>query len=144
MLTEPAPDTVPLDVWLTWQRPQRRSRQLVRVRRNVLRDTGALLARLHEASCYLPATKTNCPFAVRMVAAGQPHVVLDGVEDVQPLRRACRRFARRDVDEMMQLLTTAGCKPAGLQRFLAGYHRIPSPIRIPVPVGAPAEDRRGV
>jgi Lipopolysaccharide kinase (Kdo/WaaP) family len=144
LLTEPAKDTVPLDVWLMWQTEGRRTRSMLRLRRKVLREAGALLARLHEASCYLSTTTTGCPLAVRITPEGTSQVVLAGVEEVQPMRRACRRLAGRDVRELLQMLSAAGCKPASLRRFVAAYDKTPSPIRIPVPLGTAANARQRV
>jgi hypothetical protein len=141
LLTEPATDTVPLDVWLKRQLHSQRTRTVVRQRRQVLRDAGALLARLHEASCYLAPTTRSCPFAVQLAPEHEPHVVLSGVEDVQPQRRAHRRYAGRDVSTMQRLLSAAGCKPAAWRRFLLSYVGILAPVRISLPVGVPQGTR---
>jgi tRNA A-37 threonylcarbamoyl transferase component Bud32 len=134
LLTEPAPDTVPLDVWLMRQLRHPRRRGVLQQRRQVLREAGALLARLHEASCYLTAHATGCPFAVQRAHGGRLQVVLSGVEDVQPQRRANRRRANHDVQEMQRILSATGCKPAAWRRFLLGYAGTLAPIRVPVPV----------
>src|SRR5439155_7818233 len=102
LLTEPAADAVPLDVWL---------RRPARGRRRVLREAGALLARLHQASCYFHPAPAGCPLAVRPSAGDAPEVVLCGVEDVYPRRRTRRDLARRDVSPMRRVLDAAGCEP---------------------------------
>jgi heptose I phosphotransferase len=141
LLTEPAPDCVPLDVWLGRQQLQPQTRGVVGQRRQVLQDAGVLLARLHEASCYLNKNPGGCPFAVQLSPDGVPHVVLDGIENVQPQRRAARRLARRDIGALQRLLSGAGCRPAALRRFRLGYVGLAAPVRVPLSVGASQDGR---
>src|SRR5581483_1638717 len=141
LLTEPAPDCVPLDVWLRCQQLHPQTRGVVGQRRQVLRDAGALLARLHEASCYLSKDSQGCPFAVQLSPGGVPHVILDGIEEVRPQRRAARRLARRDVKTLQRLLSAAGCRPAALRRFRLGYVGMAAPVRVSLSVGASQEAR---
>jgi heptose I phosphotransferase len=128
LLTEPAADSVPLDVWL---------RRRTRGRRRVMRDAGALLARLHEAGCYFEAEPAVCPIAVRPSGEGGPQVVLRDVEGVRPQRRLSRTRARGDVAMLQRLLHVAGCKPRAWKNVLAGYEMAPAPApaRVPLPTG---------
>src|SRR5207247_1288249 len=43
-------------------------------------------------------------------------------------RRSSRRLARRNVLDMQCWLRMAGCKPAGLKCFLAGYRGTAAPV----------------
>lgn len=120
LLTEPLADTCSLEAWLT-RRARRRSRASNPADRwSVLRQTGALLRRLHEASCYFDSGATGCGLAVRR-AEGQFTVVLDGVEEVAPQRRRRPRRAARDVRLLQRILCAAGCSRSDLHRFHAGY-----------------------
>jgi tRNA A-37 threonylcarbamoyl transferase component Bud32 len=120
LLTEPLADTCSLEAWLAY-RTRRRSRAAEPKRRwSVLRQAGALLRRLHEASCYLDFGASGCGFAVRD-ADGQPAVVLDNVDGVAPQRRRQPRRAARDVRRMQQMLHSTGCSRSDLVRFRAGY-----------------------
>jgi heptose I phosphotransferase len=142
LLTEAVTDTVPLHVWLGHQAQRRRTRAALRQRRQVLRDAGALLARLHGASVYFSPATAGCPLAVRLSADGAPQVVLSGAEHVQPQRRARHRLARRDVGLMQRVLTQVGCEPAAWRRVLAGYEGTHAPVRIPAPAGAALSPRQ--
>jgi heptose I phosphotransferase len=141
LLTEPATDTVPLHVWLGHQAQRRRTRAALRRRRQVLRDAGALLARLHEGSMYFSPAAVRCPFAVRL-SGGAPEVVLAGIEDVEARRRARHRLARRDVGLLRRVLAEVGCEPASWRRVLAGYEGIRAPVRIPAPAAAALSPRQ--
>jgi heptose I phosphotransferase len=142
LLTEPATDTVPLHVWLGHQVQRRRTRAALRQRRQVLRDAGALLARLHGASVYFSPATAGCPLAVRPSAGGAPQVVLCGAEHVQPQRRARHHLARRDVGLMQRVLTEVGCESAAWRRVLAGYEGTHAPVRLSAPAGAALSPRQ--
>jgi tRNA A-37 threonylcarbamoyl transferase component Bud32 len=120
LLTEPLADTCSLESWLTY-RTRRRTRKSEPERCwSVLRQAGALLRRLHEASCYLDFGPAGCGFAVRRVQ-GQLEVVLDNVDGLTPQRRQRPRRAIRDLRRMQQMLHWAGCSRRDLDRFQAGY-----------------------
>jgi heptose I phosphotransferase len=116
LLTEPARDAVRLDAWLARQV----DRSATASRRRLLRRSGALVRRLHEASCYLPPTAVRT-LAVQVSARGEPVVVLDDVGNVQAYRATQLRLARRDVAVFQRELAIAGCDEGDLQSFLAGY-----------------------
>ena len=86
LLIEPLSDTCSLEAWLACQ--TRRLTTLAGQARRwaVLRQAGALLQRLHDASCYLKLGPAGCGLAVRQ-ADGEITVVLDGIETVTPRRR---------------------------------------------------------
>jgi heptose I phosphotransferase len=143
LLTQPFADTCSLEVWLA-SRTHRRT-QLGRPARrwSVLRQAGALLRRLHEASCYLNIGSAGCGLAV-CPSPGQLRVVLDNVDMVTPQRRPQPRRAQRDLRRMEQILRSVGCSRSDLCRFRAGYmhtsHRsialrrnVPSDALRPVP-----------
>ncbi|HEY7153060.1 MAG TPA: lipopolysaccharide kinase InaA family protein, partial [Gemmataceae bacterium] len=122
LLTEPLSDTCSLKAWLACQ-TRRRTTPAGRARRwVVLREAGALLHRLHEASCYLRLDPAGCGLAVRQTEE-EITVVLDGVEVIAPRRRRHSRLARRDVTRMQRLLHAAGCGRTDLCRFRDGYRR---------------------
>jgi heptose I phosphotransferase len=119
LLTEPPADTCSLEAWLLRRVTTGAARAR---RRSVLRQAGALLRRLHEASCYLPGTG-RCGLAVRL-GGDSTSVVLDSVEGVRPGRRRRPGRARRDVARLRRLLRAAGCTRTDLRRFLAGYRQV--------------------
>jgi heptose I phosphotransferase len=113
LLTEPATDTVRLEVWLAQPRLKRR--------RGVLRQVGALLRRLHEAGCYLDGAEHG--LAVHVPPEGPARAVFDHVEGMSARRGQRPWRARRDVRRLLRLLRSAGCGAADQRRFLAGYGR---------------------
>jgi heptose I phosphotransferase len=126
LLTEPFADTCSLEAWLV-RRARSRTRAIEAARRwSVLRQAGALLQRLHEASCYLDLGPGGCGLAVRQ-AGGEFSVVLDRVESVTPRRRRQPRRAARDVRRLQRILRVAGCSRSDLCRFRAGYHQAEAP-----------------
>jgi heptose I phosphotransferase len=128
LLTEPIAETCSLEAWLAY-RTRRRTRAVEPTRRwSVLRQAGALLRRLHEASCYLDFGSAGCGLAVRPVG-GQPEVVLDNVDGVTPQRRQRPRRAAGDLRRMQQMLHWAGCSRSDLARLRAGYRQTASERR---------------
>lgn len=120
LLTEPPAETCSLEAWFA-RRTRRRNAPLESARRwCVLRQLGALLHRLHEASCYLTFDDAGCGLAVRSTDDGLA-VVLDRFDKVTPCRRKQPRRAARDVRRLQQLLRFAGCSRTDLCRFRAGY-----------------------
>lgn len=122
LLTEPLADTCSLEAWLTCRMRRRTPSTGLARRWSVLRQTGALLRRLHEANCYLDFGPAGCGLAVRQ-ADGQVSVVLDGVDSVTPRRRRQPRRAARDVQRVQRILRAAGCSRSDLYRFRAGYRQ---------------------
>ncbi len=120
LLTEPLSDTCSLEAWLAYRMRRRTSPAQSARRWSVLRQTGALLRRLHDASCYLNLGPSGCGLAVRH-DAGRPMVVLDNVDGVVPQRHQQPRRAIRDLRRIQQMLLTAGCSRSDLSRFRAGY-----------------------
>ena len=121
LLTEPLTDTCSLEAWLACQTRRRKVSQAGRVRHwSVLRQAGALLHRLHEASCYLEFGPAGCGLAVR-IEGEEATVVLDHPEAVTPRRQRRPVRAARDVRCLRQLLRRAGCGRTDLCRFQAGY-----------------------
>jgi tRNA A-37 threonylcarbamoyl transferase component Bud32 len=126
LLTEPLTDTCSLEAWLSCRTRRRAGPSEARRRWSVLRQAGALLQRLHEASCYLDFGPSGCGLAVRQ-ADDQLAVVLDRVESVTPRRRPQPRRAARDVRRLQHLLRAAGCSRSDLCRFRSGYHQAEAP-----------------
>ncbi len=89
LLTEPVANVTPLCQWLA-----ERGVRPVAHRRCVLRQTGALLRRLHEAGYGLDAQAASTAFGVRELP-GQPPAVV--VQNVVGLRRSRHLSRRRDL-----------------------------------------------
>lgn len=119
LLTQPFTDTCSLEVWIA-NRMHRRARLPKPKCWSVLRQAGALLRRLHEASCYLAFASAGCGLAVCRIQ-GQLKVVLDNMDSVMPQRRQQSRQALRDLRRMQSMLRSLGCSRSDLCRFLAGY-----------------------
>ncbi len=124
LLAEPLTDACALEAWLARQARRRCSASDSAQRRDVLRQTGSLLRRLHDASCYLVLDDAGCGLAVRRTN-GAPSVVVDGIESVIPSRRRRPRRAARDVRRMRRILLAASCSRTDVCRFHAGYHSSP-------------------
>jgi heptose I phosphotransferase len=114
LLIEPLPGTTSLEVWL-------RRRTDVRTRWHVLRQAGAFLSRLHEATCYLDGGPCGCGLAVSAQADGSPQVVLEDAKSVTTRRRRSGGREWRDLARMQRLLSAGGCSRTDLRRFWAGY-----------------------
>ncbi|HBI42643.1 MAG TPA: hypothetical protein DDY78_07265 [Planctomycetales bacterium] len=117
VLTQPAAAAVRLTTWLARQthRPD-----AVAWRRRVLREAGALLHRLHDATCYLDDANA---LAVQSSPGEEPIVLLTSAQRVEALRRPHTGRARRDKDAIQRALKAAGCSRSDQLRFLAGYRR---------------------
>jgi len=117
VLTQPAAAAVRLTTWLARQthRPEALAR-----RRRVLREAGALLHRLHDATCYLGDANA---LAVQSSPGEEPIVLLTSAQRVEALRRPHTGRARRDKDAIQRALKAAGCSRSDQLRFLAGYRR---------------------
>ncbi len=140
LLTEPARDTTRLEAWLAG--PPRGPAPAVR-RQNVLRQTGALLHRLHEASCYF-GPEAMGGLAVRQGAGMAPELVLDSVESVSACRGRRPRRARRDRDQLRQRLRALGCSEEDVRLFREGYERPGlGPPSAPASQAQRAEERAG-
>jgi heptose I phosphotransferase len=132
LLTEPIRDTIRLEAWLARQDRAEPGRV-----QDVLARAGALVHRLHEASCYLRGA-AGTALALRCGGAGErPEPVLGEPDGVFAARTRLPRCARRDVAHFLRFLSSAGCGTADLRFFLQGYQFAgagPSP-----PEGAPRE-----
>jgi tRNA A-37 threonylcarbamoyl transferase component Bud32 len=111
LLTEPPADCVRLLAWLA------HSRAGAGERRRVLYQAGALLRRLHEASCYLEGPPGCWPLGVRPGAGGL-EVVLDGADGLRLVRGRRAARARRDLARLRRCLRGAGERWEALR---AGY-----------------------
>jgi heptose I phosphotransferase len=134
LLTRPPDDAVALEAWLRQGRRLTGKRE-VTLRRNVLRQAGALLRRLHDATCYLDGGG-GCGLAVQLPPGGKPAVVLGSGEGVAARRRRSPGRERRDFFRVQRALAQAGCGRTDLGRFRAGYRQA-----VPVTAGRPAAAR---
>ena len=125
VLYQPASSTVRLFRWL--QRAQRPARQ------QVLRQLGALMARLHEACCYLDRQGLD-QLCVQLlpqtegVAPGKvtPKVMLQDVDGVRAARRPQATSAQRDMARLRSRLNAIGCELADWAEVLQGFAEVPS------------------
>jgi tRNA A-37 threonylcarbamoyl transferase component Bud32 len=122
LLTEPLTDTCSLEAWLAQRTRRRRWPRQGAHYWSVLRRTGDLLRRLHEASCYLRFGPAGCGLALRWNGT-EWIAVLSGAEHVTPRRRQQPRRAAADVRRLRQLLRDAGCSRTDLRRFQEGYRQ---------------------
>jgi len=116
LLTSPEADAVRLDIWLSRRRG---AAATLPGRRRVLREAGALLHRMHGASCYLGEAGATA-LAVRPSPAG-PVVILARPEVVEPRRRPAPARARRDLAALARSLAMAGGSRTDQQRVHLGY-----------------------
>ena len=124
LLTEPAAGSTRLGAWLTLT-----GRGTGSVRNRVLREAGTLLARLHEAGCYLRGT---CPLVVRADTT-EPTLVLGGVEAVASPRGARRGWALEDLNSVQDVLKATGCDATEMEHFLASYAAVETTVASPPP-----------
>jgi heptose I phosphotransferase len=129
LLTEPATDAVHLEAWLAHDARAARGRP--GARRDVLRQAGALLRRLHQAGCYLDGQPGA--LSVQAPPGAAPRLVLGNVEGVRVRRRRRRTRARHDLSHLQGVLARAGCGRTDLRRFLAGYRQGEGPGEPPLP-----------
>jgi tRNA A-37 threonylcarbamoyl transferase component Bud32 len=119
LLTAPPSGCLRLDLWLRRQARQvttNTGRQHVQT---ILHDAGALLARLHQACCYL-AHPTVDQFAVQ-VSEGE--VVLPRADAIQVCRCPRPALAACNCKCFLGRLAEAGCSARELHMFLTGYQR---------------------
>jgi hypothetical protein len=120
LLTEPLSSTTGLLGWLAGHGPAERAAMLEQV--------GRLLARLHEACCYLDER------GVGQLSVGREGPVLEGVEGVTALRRPSARRASGDLNRLRRLLGEA--EWACVERGYGGERR-----RAPEGLSSPVEAR---
>jgi heptose I phosphotransferase len=126
LLTRPQEDTRSLETWLTGTTPPEGESS---VRRQVLRQAGAMLARLHGATCYFSPGAHRSGLAVRLPGDAQTEVVLEDPGAVAAERTRSPSRERNDLAIMEHWLSAAGCRRTDLARFLAGYRAERSPVR---------------
>jgi heptose I phosphotransferase len=121
LLTAPDTDAVRLGVWLGRRRG---SAAGLAVRRRVLREAGALLHRLHGASCYLGADAAET-LAVRP-SPGGPVVVVADPERVHARRRSTPFRDRYDLAALERSLAAIGSSRTDRLRVRQGYRNDPA------------------
>ncbi|MFO0926011.1 MAG: lipopolysaccharide kinase InaA family protein [Gemmataceae bacterium] len=115
LLSEPFLGTVRLPVWLAQARDDER--------RGLLHQLGTLLARLHDACCYLD-TSAMTAFAVRPPSPGTDApatLVLEHIDGIQPARRPNTILASRDLAGLQTYLSAHGCTLADWRMVLQGH-----------------------
>jgi heptose I phosphotransferase len=121
LLTQPAGDTVPLNIWLARHLPGRRSQSVAMRRWRLLHEAGAVLHRMHDASCFLDRPGDCFPLAVLHGENETPQVVLAAADDVCLRRQSLPEMEQRDLTIVKETLVASGCDDVDLQRFEAGY-----------------------
>jgi hypothetical protein len=133
LLTEPAGDALRLDLWLQrqarwerqrpeWTPPSHGGGSPLPERREVLQGSGALLARLHQACCYLAPSADIGLLAVQLSARSH-RVLLQDIDGVRPARAPSLLQTRRDHERLRRWLVAAGCGPEELRHMDHGYRR---------------------
>lgn len=117
LLSEPFLGTVRLPVWLRQATADDRAA--------VLHQVGQLLARLHEACCYLD-NRALTAFAVRPAPTGETTepaatVVLEHTDGIHPARRPNTILAARDLASLHTYLSDHGCSLADWRVVLQGH-----------------------
>jgi tRNA A-37 threonylcarbamoyl transferase component Bud32 len=121
ILSQPPADSLTLSGWLTHFRSRLRSY------RDVLREAGAVLRRLHEAGCHFDPSLTRsadvvtAAFAVQRNETGVTAVNLFDVASLAARRRVSTRTARRDLFLWGTALARLDCRRADVLRFCLGY-----------------------
>jgi len=119
LLTRQPAATQPLTDWLIERAGQRLTLCERRLRREVLRQAGALLARLHDAGCYFRGESAG--FAVRTSTAGAPRLVVDDAAALCIRRRFRRLHAQRDLFGLCRHLALCGASRTDELRVRRGY-----------------------
>lgn len=141
LLSEPFAGTIRLSMWLAQaSSPVQRQR--------VLGQLGQLLARLHDACCYLDDRSLQA-LAVRS-EDGKLDVVFEHVEGITPQRRPQAACASADLDRVRAFLLEQGCDLADWREVRQVYSaQQPSGASFATPTTAqdrllPSEDRAAV
>ena len=121
LLTDPPAQTLRMDLWLQRQGRRRTGRSRAE-RRQVLREAGATLARLHQACCYLTSAADASVLAVQ-VDKEPMAIALPRIDWIRPSRVGNLGQARRDLARMRRRLIEAGCDLQDLQQWDLGYRR---------------------
>jgi tRNA A-37 threonylcarbamoyl transferase component Bud32 len=119
LLTRQPAATQPLADWLIERAGQRLTLSERRLRREVLRQAGALLARLHDAGCYLRSEPAG--IAVQASEASAPRLVVYDVAGLCIRRRFRRLHAERDLTNLCRHLALCGGSRTDELRIRRGY-----------------------
>ncbi|MFO0878625.1 MAG: lipopolysaccharide kinase InaA family protein [Gemmataceae bacterium] len=110
LLVEPHGGTIRLGTWLTHSLPPER--------REVLRQVGQILARMHDACCYF--TQESLERLAVQPNGPDFKLVLESVEGIQATRRPRGDLAERDVSRVVLVLKEMGCDAGDLHAFFQG------------------------
>ncbi len=114
VLCEPLTGTLRLSAWLARTSSQQRQ--------ELPAQLGRLLARLHEACCYLEPNGLNA-LAVQLLGE-EPVLVLEHTEGITPLRRSSPGRAARDVQRIAVFLNEQGYDRGSLAKLKQGYAEV--------------------
>lgn len=121
LLTEPVPGLDSLPGWLASRASG--GGDLGQYRR-VVRESGSVVRRLHEAGCYLAAKSDHdaaqCALAVQECGPDEPRVVVSDLTEIQARRRPGRGLALRDLARWRHALGWSAGRTDAL-RFLLAY-----------------------
>jgi heptose I phosphotransferase len=121
LLTAPDADAVRLDAWLSRRRESAAEQA---TRRRVLREAGAVLHRMHEASCYL-RSNSLLVLAVRSGPKG-PQVIVSRPDFVETRRRPAPSRARRDLAILERSLSETLPTSPDWRQVRLGYESDPA------------------
>jgi len=146
LLTRQPPATEPLTDWLVERAGRLLTPDERRLRWDVLRQAGTLLARLHEAGCYFRGVpsglavqtlvtaqrtasggvyprrdKPGGSLGLRPLGAELPRLIVDDAAGLYIRRRFRRQHARRDLGGLCRQLVLCGGSRTDERRLLHGY-----------------------
>jgi hypothetical protein len=121
LLTEGSAGAVNLADWLSVCKPGDEC-----MRRDLLRQAGALVRRMHEAGCrlFLPTSRSRpyrCPLIVRTGAENVPVIAVGTVEGITARGKRGARVEHRDMVALLDRVSTPTWTRTDRLRFLLGY-----------------------
>ncbi|MBI1915775.1 MAG: hypothetical protein HYS12_13730 [Planctomycetes bacterium] len=119
LLTRQPPAAQPLSDWLVEQTARLLMPGERQLRWDVLRQAGALLARLHAAGCYCRGMP--CGLAVQTLVGQPPRLVVDDAAGLCIRRHFRRQHARRDLAGLCRQLVLCGGSRTDERRLRRGY-----------------------
>jgi tRNA A-37 threonylcarbamoyl transferase component Bud32 len=125
ILTEPMLSRTRLAEWVACRRGRALTKPELRQFRQVLQQTGAVLARIHETGTFLdPTCDPRFVFDLEINLPEPPRVVLASVEGLCRCRKTKPRRARNDLQKILAALA-CWCSRTDAVRLLLGYLDLP-------------------
>jgi len=125
ILTEPAPHRTRLVEWLACRQGRTLTKPELRQVRQVLQQTGVVLARIHETGTFLGrACDARLVFDLEINLPEPPRVVLASVEGLCRCRKTNWKWARNDLQKLHAAAASC-CSRTDALRLLLGYLDLP-------------------